>query len=758
MGVQPSAMVGHSNGEHAALIAAGAYAFPDRKSACENLCRGGLLLRQLALPTEAERVVAINSANRNGLDKLLGRFPSELFMAMDNAPSQIVLAGASAAVSEALRWASETRAIAIPLAFDRAWHTPLFQGGAAILRDYYKSLPMAPPRAPVYSCMDGRPFSNDRTEIIEQTCCQWVSPVFFRQTISRLYEEGVRIFVEVGPGSTLTGFVDDSLRGRPHLALSASSRTRDDIVQLQHLAAQLFTWRAIGPVDLLDSLANVAPIAAPAAPPSSTHSANSAAQYVLESHRRFLEEVSASRQRVQDRFGGLAQPTPFLDHKVTRQENSLQARCHLDAQQFPILADHSFGRLGAPHASRTTRKPLAVVPFTLSLELLAEAAGRLAPGRLRTISDIQAHRWLALDDGSLDVEISVEQLPGANDEDLACARMYQLVDGQPRLAFEGVVHLGPSCLAPAKSRQEREIGSRGPRWTVHNFYRQFAFHGPTFQGLDRALSVSEDSIEANAVVTRFTGPDRRDLRLDPALLDCAGQLVAFWLLEYGESDFGIFPLRAQSVSLYRLPPPGMHVRCRGNIQFLAGESTVASFEFSDPEDNLIAKVEGLQQKLIRFPAGLNAALTRSPETVFLSKISDPFGATAMDLDEWALLNAHGGIWARALAHLILDEREFQEWNRFAGSSRRVPWLLQRLVAKDAYRRWAEERGQRIAPSQLHIEPSGEGKVRASGREGPALTLVRKEKLFLAYPEPFHPAIIAKGRTEDWQEEQIHENS
>ena len=40
-------LIGHSNGEHAALIAAGAFAFPDLDSACGNLCRGGLLLAKL---------------------------------------------------------------------------------------------------------------------------------------------------------------------------------------------------------------------------------------------------------------------------------------------------------------------------------------------------------------------------------------------------------------------------------------------------------------------------------------------------------------------------------------------------------------------------------------------------------------------------------------------------------------------------------------------------------------------------------------
>ena len=43
----------------------------------------------------------------------------------------------------------------------------------------------------------------------------WLRPVEFRRTIETLHDEGVRLFVEVGPRGNLTAFVEDILRGRP---------------------------------------------------------------------------------------------------------------------------------------------------------------------------------------------------------------------------------------------------------------------------------------------------------------------------------------------------------------------------------------------------------------------------------------------------------------------------------------------------------------------------------------------------------------
>ncbi len=54
-----------------------------------------------------------------------------------------------------------------------------------------------------------------------------------------MHRDGVRLFVEVGPRNNLTSFVDDILRGEPHLAVPSNVLHRSAVSQLQHLAAQL---------------------------------------------------------------------------------------------------------------------------------------------------------------------------------------------------------------------------------------------------------------------------------------------------------------------------------------------------------------------------------------------------------------------------------------------------------------------------------------------------------------------------------------
>ena len=69
---------------------------------------------------------------------------------------------------------------------------------------------------------------------------QYISRVRFSETIQRMYEDGARIFVEVGPGGVLTGFVGDILRDKPHLALATDTRRAPGFEQLLSVLGQLF--------------------------------------------------------------------------------------------------------------------------------------------------------------------------------------------------------------------------------------------------------------------------------------------------------------------------------------------------------------------------------------------------------------------------------------------------------------------------------------------------------------------------------------
>ena len=123
---------------------------------------------------------------------------------------------------------------------DRAYHTPLFAHLEGALNALYADLPIMPPRDALYSCATAKRFPDDAAEIRELAARQWFSPVRFRETILGLYEEGVRTFVEVGPGATLTSFVRDTLAKRKLLALATNIPGRSALGQLQRVLAEVF--------------------------------------------------------------------------------------------------------------------------------------------------------------------------------------------------------------------------------------------------------------------------------------------------------------------------------------------------------------------------------------------------------------------------------------------------------------------------------------------------------------------------------------
>jgi acyl transferase domain-containing protein len=84
-----------------------------------------------------------------------------------------------------------------------------------------------------------QPFPEDPTEIMRLAAGQWSQPVRFRETIEAMYDDGARIFVEVGPNGNLTGFVDDILQNRSYLAVPSNLPHRSGISQLHLLIGLL---------------------------------------------------------------------------------------------------------------------------------------------------------------------------------------------------------------------------------------------------------------------------------------------------------------------------------------------------------------------------------------------------------------------------------------------------------------------------------------------------------------------------------------
>ncbi|HEY0973488.1 MAG TPA: beta-ketoacyl synthase N-terminal-like domain-containing protein [Solimonas sp.] len=242
LGLKFDAMLGHSTGENTALTACGVRRYASEAELADAVQIVHGLYRRL----DAEgQIVQGTLLSVGGLDtamraQLLAGADG-MQIAMDNCPNQLVLFGAPEAAEKLRESLSAQGAICQALPFGRAYHTPLFKPMADAFRDYFRDLEFGPGRVPLYSARSAAPFPDDADAIRELTAQQWENPVRFTETVERLYADGYRVFLEVGPSGNLTSFVSDTLRNQPDvLAIASDNRRRGSLAQLHAALAALF--------------------------------------------------------------------------------------------------------------------------------------------------------------------------------------------------------------------------------------------------------------------------------------------------------------------------------------------------------------------------------------------------------------------------------------------------------------------------------------------------------------------------------------
>jgi [acyl-carrier-protein] S-malonyltransferase len=124
-----------------------------------------------------------------------------------NGPGQIVIAGSAAAVQRACARAKELGAKrAIPLPVSAPFHCALMKPAETRLGPELRALAASDPRVPVVANVDAEP-KHDAASAIEALVRQVSAPVRWEAVVRRLASEGVTTYVEVGPGTVLSGLV-----------------------------------------------------------------------------------------------------------------------------------------------------------------------------------------------------------------------------------------------------------------------------------------------------------------------------------------------------------------------------------------------------------------------------------------------------------------------------------------------------------------------------------------------------------------------
>lgn len=194
---RPSFCAGHSLGEYTALVSAGALAFEDALLLVQE--RGRLM--EEAGQEQPGTMAAIVGLNEEAVEAICAEAGAE--PCNYNAPGQVVIGGTPEAVEAACRLAKERGGRGLPLRVSGAFHTSLMDRAAARFSDIVARFPVRDPVVPVIGNVSGAPLQTAedvRRDLQEQIR----RPVRWHQSVTRMIDEGVASFVEVGPGRVLT--------------------------------------------------------------------------------------------------------------------------------------------------------------------------------------------------------------------------------------------------------------------------------------------------------------------------------------------------------------------------------------------------------------------------------------------------------------------------------------------------------------------------------------------------------------------------
>ena len=224
----PVAFAGHSLGQITALVASGALPFDDGIRLAARRAEA----TQAAADRHPGRMAAVIGADEAQVLEACGAAPDECWLANDNAPGQIVIAGTPSGLERATKAAGDLGIRRVmPLKVGGAFHTPLMEEAAVALRPVLDSITFQAPAAPIVSNTDARPY-GDVGGWPDRLARHLISPVRWRGCMTTLVDElGATTLVEVGFGSMLAGLAK---RGAPGASVIGVA-TPDDISPLSEV-------------------------------------------------------------------------------------------------------------------------------------------------------------------------------------------------------------------------------------------------------------------------------------------------------------------------------------------------------------------------------------------------------------------------------------------------------------------------------------------------------------------------------------------
>lgn len=712
-GIVPDAVAGHSVGEWTAMATAGLYAGEE-----VDAFMAGFDPAEVSVPGLAYGAIGASAGRVLAALRDEGGAGAGLVLSHDNAPHQSMVCGPEPAVEEFVRAFRARGVLSQVLPFRSGFHTPMLEPHLGPIKEAADRFRLRPPHTPLWSGTTAAPFPEDEAGIRSLFVRHLLEPVRFRQLAEALHSAGHRVFVQVGPGR-LGSLVADTLDGRDHLVVAANSPHRSGLAQLRRVATALWTAGApvapsLAPVadtrarrpsvrlDLGGALVSLAPRrlaelrAELTGPRSGAHSPGRAAGRVgtspldaLVGSSPMAAELSALLHETADTAAALMAARPAAP-AAARPAGPWHTSVHVSPDTMPYLLDHCFfpQRPGWPDIA--DRWP--VVPATTIVQHLVDAAEQAAPGRVAVaVHGARFEEWLTATP-AVDVPVTVTS------------------EGADRFAVSfgprarATVELAGSHAFPPPAPWPADPGAeRVPEHTAAQLYdERWMFHGPAFRGVTELTAIGDRHVRG--VITTPPAPG--------ALLDNVGQILGYWIMATRTERTVVFPVGMRETRFYGPhPAPGSEVGCQVRITALTDTFLEADVQLTT-HGTVWAELYGWQDR--RFD--------NDPQTRPVERFPEHHTLSETRPGGWQLLHERWPDLAsrELIMRNSLGGAERSQYAEHAPRGRRQ-WLLGRIAAKDAVRRWLWDQGEGpVFPAELRVRNDEAGRPYVTGVHGRVL--------------------------------------
>jgi len=538
-GVTPDAVIGHSMGEVAAAVVAGALT-PEQ--GLRVIATRSRLMARLS----GQGAMALLELDAEAAESLIADYP-QVTLAVHASPRQSVIAGPPEAVDAVIAAVAAQNRLARRIEVDVASHSPIIDPILPELRSALADLAPQRPSIPIITTV----FENSQSTM---DAAYWSAnlrnPVRFHQAVSAAGADH-HTFVEISPHPVLTYAITDTLDGASsHLVMSAMNREHDQTLFFHTQLAALGVTAADHSSGRLVDL-----------PPTPWQ------------HSRFWVADRSAMSR-------LAAGHPLLGVHIEMPSSGGHVwQSDVGTDVCPWLADHKV--FGQP-----------IMPAAGFAEIALAAASEALAAADTVIKQFEVEQMLPLDNHT---RLTTQLIRNA-DSTIRVEIYSRSSSGEFTRHATARVEQAPRDAAPAY--REPSGSSNATTVSPADFYallRQTGqHHGPAFAGLTRISRLPDGSAE-----TEITFPDEAprhpEYRLHPVVLDSALQSMAAAVSDgevAGSAEASYLPVSFETIRVYR--DIGRHLRCRAQLTNLDGGSgKLGKVVLIDDSGSVAAEVDGI---------------------------------------------------------------------------------------------------------------------------------------------------------------------